>query len=547
VSGAEPVRVAVVGAGPKGFYCFERLAHHAERHGRRLRVDLFEPSGEPGAGAVYRSGQPEYLRMNFADELIDAWPPGPGLVPSSRRRSFAEWRDQVGVRDGTGYSPRSLVGEYLRDCFDSVLAALPPESEARVHRGAVDGLERGPGGWIVRSGERSVESDEVVVAVGHRGGVATELSREPPTTSGGSTEGPAPISYPLARCLGPDAVPAGAELAVRGMALTFIDVALELTEGRGGRFVPADDGSGRLRYLGSPEEVGALTALSRSGRPMAVKPAPRPSGGGQAPALEPVRAAGRERLGGLDTVDPLGPGGLLDVLAGTAAELLIAARRSERSAERVSRTARLLSDWLRSRLAAAGAPAAELNGAAERGLRRSWRVASAQCPPDGRWALGESWRAIYPALVATGSYGGIPDRLWADFAALAREMERLAFGPPPINGAKLLALAEAGKVRFGGAGAPPRLDAVLASPGAAERRGDLVDALLERGWIRRAGGGRRGIEVDRAAGCIGRDGTSTPGLAAVGRLTEDWVIGNDTLSRTLHADPDRWARRVVDR
>jgi hypothetical protein len=39
----------------------------------------------------------------------------------------------------------------------------------------------------------------------------------------------------------------------------------------------------------------------------------------------------------------------------------------------------------------------------------------------------------------------------------------------------------------------------------------------------------------------------TPGLAAIGRPTEDSVIGNDTLSRTLHPLADRWARRVLER
>ena len=44
--------------------------------------------------------------------------------------------------------------------------------------------------------------------------------------------------------------------------------------------------------------------------------------------------------------------------------------------------------------------------------------------------------------------------------------------------------------------------------------------------------------------CIGRDGAPTPGLSAIGRPTEDSVIGNDTLGRTLHPHADRWARRV---
>ena len=47
--------------------------------------------------------------------------------------------------------------------------------------------------------------------------------------------------------------------------------------------------------------------------------------------------------------------------------------------------------------------------------------------------------------------------------------------------------------------------------------------------------------------CRGADGAVTPGLSAIGRPTEDSVIGNDTLSRTLHPQAERWARGVVQR
>ncbi len=174
------------------------------------------------------------------------------------------------------------------------------------------------------------------------------------------------------------------------------------------------------------------------------------------------------------------------------------------------------------------------------GVARSWEIAVRRRPADAAWALGESWRALYPALVVRGSHGGIPDDEWPRFALLAREMERIAFGPPPINAAKLLALIEAGIVvleRAPHADADVSLDAVLPPPGAAEPQGDLVDQLLERGLIRRAAGGRRGIEVGGAAECVGADGEPARGLAAVGRLTEDWVIGNDTLNRGLHPHP----------
>ena len=59
--------------------------------------------------------------------------------------------------------------------------------------------------------------------------------------------------------------------------------------------------------------------------------------------------------------------------------------------------------------------------------------------------------------------------------------------------------------------------------------------------------GRRGLEVTPDGSCRGRDGAVTRGLSAIGRPTEDSVIGNDTLTRSLHPHADRWARRIVQR
>jgi diaminopimelate decarboxylase len=146
-------------------------------------------------------------------------------------------------------------------------------------------------------------------------------------------------------------------------------------------------------------------------------------------------------------------------------------------------------------------------------------------------------------------------------------MERVAFGPPPMNAAKIAALIDAGIVdpthvrgarleSDGGrtrlcsdAGAVPVdvvVDAVLAPPGAIGVVDPLVEQLLDAGDVRVLDG-RRGIEVDEAAGCVGASGSPTEGLAAAGRMTEDSVIGNDTLSRTLHPQLDAWAARIAAR
>lgn len=168
---------------------------------------------------------------------------------------------------------------------------------------------------------------------------------------------------------------------------------------------------------------------------------------------------------------------------------------------------------------------------------------------DESWGMGIAWRDMYPAIVERASYTG-RDTL-EGFGDLAREMERLAFGPPPESAAYLQRLIDSGRVDIThlGRGAEPVaalsqelnitvvIDAIIPPPGVVA--GTLESKLVHDGHAR-IRPGTRGLDVEP-------DGTVTgqQHLAAVGRMTEDVVLGNDTLSRTLHDVIPRWARRVI--
>ena len=312
---------------------------------------------------------------------------------------------------------------------------------------------------------------------------------------------------------------------MRGFGLTFIDTAIALTQGRGGQFEPVENHPYRLRYIPTDDDV-VLVPYSRTGRPMLPKPRVEFAG------LESIMAGGRDRVLALE-------GDLVPLLAETAAAALVMV--GGRSLKPVL------------------GPAAT--------IERSLAIGAGLCPPDPDWAAGYTWRALYPAIVERFSGDALEPATWPAFRNLAAEMERIAFGPAPENAAKLLALIEAGRVDLsclhGGAPsgieshcqvAPPdmpsgieshrqvafpaeppiHLDAVLPGP---EVLGPLLDGLVAAGHIE-TGAGRRGIAVGEAL-------EAAPGLAVIGRPTEDSVIGNDTLSRTLHPHADRWAAGVA--
>ena len=489
------MRVGIVGCGPKGLFALERLLHHAGSVGAKLTIDVFEPHATPGAGAVYDPAQPDWLRMNLAAEHLNLWWPGDGAVPEAERRSFAQWR---GPADTDPYPPRAKVGRYLAEGFTRVSRSAPPGVRLAVHRLAADELTRGPHGWRLTATDGSVwDHDAVLVTTGH------------PDIAAGAV-------FPVDRGLSPQRAPAGSTVAVRGFALTFIDAALTLTEGRGGEFV-AEDHPYRLRYLASGAEPAAILPFSRTGRPMLAKPDAALAA--SLPELEGVADHGRA------TILALAPGsGCADLAACLAATTAAA-------------------------LALAGGDDEPISLEPVEELRRSLNVGAGLRAPDHAWALGHAWRALYPAIVERCSGDGLPDAEWPAFLRLAARMERIAFGPPPVNAAKLLALIEANVVALGqvrgtpAAAADVMIDAVLAPPGLAGA-GSLHRRLVADGYAR-VRPGRRGVDVTDQATAVGPDGQPVGGLAFLGRATEDSIIGNDTLNRALHPHADRWAAGVA--
>ena len=88
------------------------------------------------------------------------------------------------------------------------------------------------------------------------------------------------------------------------------------------------------------------------------------------------------------------------------------------------------------------------------------------------------------------------------------------------------------------------VNAVIAPPGVGAEPTALFASLLAAGFVRTTAHAD-GIDVDRDARAIGANGEPTPGLSVVGRMTDGATLGNDTLSRTLHDVPGRWARACL--
>jgi uncharacterized NAD(P)/FAD-binding protein YdhS len=277
--------VVVVGAGPRALSFLERLAAStAELLGdRRLVVHVVDPH-PPGAGRIWRREQSSLLWMNsvtedvtlFTDESV------PMDGPLNPGPSLWEWiRDHAGavaleahvaaeVADAgpRTFASRRLQSDYLAWVLDRVLAEAPESVDVRFHTArAVDVLRQSsdasaPGERVVLDDGSVLLADAVVLTQGHLD-VEVPLG-EQAHADFAARHGLVHVGTGYTADLDLDALAPGEDVLVRGFGLAFVDLAVLVTQGRGGRFVGRDGGG--LQYVPSGLEP-RLVVGSRRGVP----------------------------------------------------------------------------------------------------------------------------------------------------------------------------------------------------------------------------------------------------------------------------------------
>lgn len=271
--------VAIVGLGPKGLYCLERLL--AEFNARPLQhglhIHVFNGSRHFGASPIYDPDQPEYILVNISIGEIDLWDVTEPPIVAGRGLGFVDWyqaRFSPAERlTGDEYLSRAVVGRYLIEGFQRILEHLPNWVTLSCYVGDVVDIR--PTGrqyeaeFVAENGQvQNIKADKVLLATGHsRLGPGPEERRYEAFASKHPGAEFIPFVYPVVESM--RRVPPKARVAMLGMGLTFIDAVLELTEGRGGQFNRSANGS--LSYTANGKEPSSIIPFCRSGLPMAPK------------------------------------------------------------------------------------------------------------------------------------------------------------------------------------------------------------------------------------------------------------------------------------
>ncbi|MFJ6786920.1 FAD/NAD(P)-binding protein [Streptomyces angustmyceticus] len=275
-----PHTIAVVGTGPRGIAVLERLAVRLRdtAPADRRPVTIYAIDAvEVGAGRIWRTDQDRWFAMNTVIGQVtmfsggpDGGRPRPGAGPSLGQWLHDHAPEEVRPTSGHGpddFASRLDYGRYLRFVYRTITDELPSHVRLipvcdRVTSVRPDHFGRYE---VTLESLRTLAADKVVLATGHPKNTPDTFDRrmaafaaDRPDTHYLSGDSAADMDLAVA-------VRPGSTLAIRGLGLSFYDVLISLTEGRGGRFVRDD--AGRLRYEPSGREPH-IVAGSRSGLPI---------------------------------------------------------------------------------------------------------------------------------------------------------------------------------------------------------------------------------------------------------------------------------------
>ncbi|MET3952941.1 FAD/NAD(P)-binding protein [Arthrobacter sp. UYEF36] len=292
---SQSIRTAVIGAGPRGTSALERLLANWVPAGPddTLHIDVIDPY-PAGPGHVWQPGQSRLYLMNTQSFYPTVIPEDPDLARPLAGHTFDRWRElqreqphpclsaeeraelsRLGAAD---FPSRALYGRYLRSTLEELLSRLPAGATVEFHDTTATSVRHAAAprageaadnrvGFDVGLADGAVLTvDSVVLALGH---LESRLNPEQRELQAAAQDlgllylppaAPADVDWAQ--------VPAVKPVLVRGMGLNFFDAMGQLTEGRGGRFLPGENGG--LRYLPSGREP-LIIAASRRGTPYRAK------------------------------------------------------------------------------------------------------------------------------------------------------------------------------------------------------------------------------------------------------------------------------------
>lgn len=535
--------VAIIGAGPRGLAAVAALASRADAP---IRIHLFgavdsDGKNVTGQGTPFDVAQPWFSRLNARSGIVDGFAPQrrddvpieaaapaddaePKLDASDSApryiagQNFDAWAAEHGREEWVNdFPPRAVIGEYLTYCAQTVRKQLPSHITL-IEYPRAQKVTGTPGAWVIETVEAIISADELLLTVGHAAKSPMKLTLSDVSHFADHLiDAPYPVSQT-------DSIPAGAKVATRGAGLSFIDLALALTEGRGGKF-----NEDFTAYTRSGKEPAVIFPTGLEGRFLDVKP-----------MVEDLQLSEAQVA---HTIEKIATATTLHEILDEIRELSSVALSNHGYKSPADTYDEII--------------AGEISGTAQELLRESI-AAQENRQLISRTVVACTIMRLLQQLIDTLSNREWEAKDWKTLTAVMTVLNSFGFGPPPVNAQKILTLVESGLID------PKYLDSKIDALKFPEHVDYMVEALLAPSgmwqgaypelsalepilcqWADPKGEGTRtGVRTDKNGSVVDAHNEPISALAAIGRITEDWILSLDTLNFTVHPQLVGWAKRV---
>lgn len=529
---SQTIKIAIVGAGPRGLALTEALLSEAKDNGTDVAIHLFDPNEQFGAGPNFDPKESDLSLLNLPAYDVD--------VDGNTGESFSSFYQQNAgsVED---YPPRSVLGNWLESRFSKISGQVTKTVSK------VSSIEKSDDGWkITTENGKSDDFTHVILAVAQP---ETAPDRAMARWLSHAEKGSADLRhvYP-SRALGEAAKKwAGKSVAVRGFALSCLDALRQLTLAQGGEFTA--DG-----YRASGREPKEIYIFSDDGLSLHPKPLTKELD-------ERFDVTEEERdafVSAAESALSSEPKDAIHVLfnamhqpATRILESFEAAPRSE-----------AINTWLNQEVKQ---PGSQYDVELTELMANSEAMARGEKAPDVGYVLGQIWRKFQDDLSAIfDKTENIPDETRQNLISFDDGFKRYSYGPPVQTFSELRKLIDAGLVKPDFIKSPTvsmtdngwklkssdheveveaMVDAVLEPCSLAAVVDEAVAGLREEGHLSPNPLG--GATITTKGQVVDKSGNPVQGLYLMGRLANGSVLGVDSIRHCFGEGTQRVASALL--
>lgn len=567
--------IAIIGIGPRGGFAFEKLIEKLIQNKafKQIHILLFEQSQNFGNGPVYDIDQNSSNWINITERILDL-PKRKTLKFNSvlikEFPSYKEWAFNDEGFDRTKldtYPPRSKIGEYLYQRFDSLSKPLIKSGLISIINDRVEYLHWLKNGklFLKTLNDEFKEIDEVLLTIGHQPTKKDkQILRWDKFASEHKNFKFFKEAYPTDLYLNSKILKNGTNIGVRGFGLAMIDIARAIALNFG-NFICTDQDTKACKFNSASSFQNYIFPFSLDGLP----PVPKPINATIDQNFKPTQQSlyQFEKIISDHKIQEFASSSkfLLDAFSPIAAKIFNDLPLKLKN-DQTKNIENIIKKWLKESSYSHPLIISK-DQTPDKSMRDFVGMAVGKFPVSLDYCVGQVWRHCQPTIYSALSHNNCNDEVFSDIIRIDESTKRYSYGPPVESIQQLLALIDAGFLNINFVNNPSiqltkngwklalnnkhvhikiMIDSVIDSPKVTEVTSPLIKKMLVDN-VMEAVHSKLGVATDKFGYLVSKNINKKIPIALLGRLEKGTVIGVDAILECFGKRPELWAEKASEK